>query len=138
MWVWFCVIPIGLVALRILGARVRRRHLSAEAHRLQTELDTARAELAALEALTADDRAWLARCDLMSDPTSYAMPVVGSVWEWQPGNPMAHEVVTVKETRGAEVSDAGSVWLEGPSGDRIVSLPDFAAGAVPAPLRHRR
>lgn len=71
----------------------------------------------------------------MSEPTSYAMPAVGSVWEWQPGNPMAHEVVTVKETQD---DDAGSVWLEGPSGDRIVSLPDFAAGAVPAPLRHRR
>lgn len=132
MWVWFCAIPVGLVALRIIGARVRSRHLSAEARRLQTELDTARAELAALEALTADDRAWLARCDLMSDPVSYAVPSVASTWEWMPGNPMGHEVVTVKEVQD------GSVWMVGPSGDRVVSLADWMANAVPATLRHHR
>lgn len=68
----------------------------------------------------------------MSDPGSYAAPPVASTWEWMPGNPMGHEVVTVKEVQD------GSVWMVGPSGDRIVSLADWIANAVPATLRHRR
>lgn len=68
----------------------------------------------------------------MSDPTSYAMPAVGSIWEWQPGNPMAREVVTVT------AADAVSVHFSGPSGDRAVNLADFAAEAIAAPLRHRK
>jgi hypothetical protein len=74
----------------------------------------------------------------MTEASGYAMPTIDSVWEWQPGNPMAREVIRVKETRGADQGSAGSIWIEGPSGDRIVSLADFAAGAVPATLgRHR-
>lgn len=145
--IWFAVImPIGLICYVCIRITFVRWRITCDIREMSAKLDAARAELAQLEALNPEDKEWLARVagwerptvQPMSDPTSYAMPVVGSVWEWQPGNPMAHEVVTVKETRGAEVGDVGSVWLEGPSGDRIVSLPDFAAGAVPAPLRHRR
>jgi hypothetical protein len=74
----------------------------------------------------------------VSEPTSYAMPAVGSIWEWNLGDPWGREVVTVKQTNGAEDGSAGSVWLVGPSGDRWVSLPDFAENAVPAPLGRRR
>lgn len=74
----------------------------------------------------------------MTEANNYAMPAINSVWEWQPGNPMAREVVKVIETHGAEQGSIGSVWIEGPSGDRIVSLADFAAEAVPATLRRHR
>jgi hypothetical protein len=67
----------------------------------------------------------------MSD---YAMPAAGSIWEWQSGNPMAREVVIIKDVD----TSTGLIWLEGSSGDRIVSPADFAASAVPATLRHHR
>jgi hypothetical protein len=70
----------------------------------------------------------------MTEASGYAMPTIDSVWEWQPGNPMAREVVTVKDVD----SSTGLIWLEGSSGDRAVSPADFATSAAPATLRHRR
>jgi hypothetical protein len=67
-------------------------------------------------------------------PSDAAVPLVGSVWEWQPGNPMAREVVTIKDVD----SSTGLIWLEGPSGDRAVSPVIFAAEAVPATLKRHR
>lgn len=66
------------------------------------------------------------------------MPAVGSVWEWDLGNPLGRAVVTVRETRGVENGSAGAVRITGPSCDRWVSLPDFAGTAVPSPLGQRR
>jgi hypothetical protein len=74
----------------------------------------------------------------MTEASGYAVPATDSMWEWQSGNPMAREVVKVVETRGAEQGSIGSVWIEGPSGDRIVSLTDFATQAMPATLRRHR
>jgi hypothetical protein len=130
--IWFVVIilPISALGAACITTLVYRIYVGCAIRQAMTKIEAARAELALLEGL--------AEFAGMSEPTSYAMPAVGSIWEWQPGNPMAREVVTVKETRGAEDGDTGSVWLAGPSGDRVVSLPDFATGAVPALLRHRR
>ena len=138
--IWFVVIilPISALGAACITAIVYRILIGCDIRQAMTKIEAARVDLAMLEALTPEDRAWLAGSAGMNEPTSYAMPAVGSIWEWQPGNPMAREVVTVKETRGAEDGDPGSVWLAGPSGYRVVSLPDFATGAVPAVLRHHR
>jgi hypothetical protein len=70
----------------------------------------------------------------MTEASSYAMPTIDSMWEWQPGNPMAREVVKITEVDPVH----NLVWLDGSSGNRVVNLADFAAQAVPATLRRHR
>jgi hypothetical protein len=70
----------------------------------------------------------------MTEASGYAIPTIDSIWEWQPGNPMAREIVRVVEVDPVH----NLVWLEGSSGDRVVNLADFAAGAVPATLKRHR
>ena len=139
--IWFIVaIPAGLICYVWARITFVRWRITCDIREMTAKLNAARAELAQLEALNPEDKEWLARVagwewptvQPMSEPTSYAMPAVGSVWEWQPGHPLGREVVTVTAV------DAGSVHFSGSSGDRAVSLADFAAEAVAAPLRHRR
>lgn len=143
IWLIVLAVPAWAVILVCFNTAAYRRIAARHLRRTQAKIEAAQTELATLQALTVEDRAWLKqvtwpKISRMTEPSSYAMPEIGSMWEWQPGNPMAREVIRVKETRGADQGSTGSIWVEGPSGDRIVSLADFAAGAVPATLRRHR
>jgi hypothetical protein len=148
---WYIVVAVaGWIIILVITCRVSvacdTRRVNTKIDEIQTKVAEVKAEIAALEALTPEDRVWLRdvagwewpTVSDVSEPTSYAMPAVGSIWEWDLGNPWGREVVTVQETRGPENGTAGSVWLAGSSGDRWVSLPDFAENAVPSPLGKRR
>lgn len=148
---WYIVVAVaGWIIILVITCRVSvacdTRRVNTKINEIQTKVAEVKAEIAALEALTPEDRVWLRdvaggewpTVSGVSEPTSYAMPAIGSIWEWDLGNPWGCEVVTVQETRGPEDGAAGSVGLRGPSGDRWVSLPDFAENAVPSPLGKRR
>lgn len=146
--IWFIAlgVPVWMTIL-VVTYRVKItcdvRRAARKIEDLQSQLSELQTELALLEALTDEDKEWLDHAAGWTWPTispvnSYAIPTVGSIWEWDLGNPWGREVVTVRETRGAEGGSTGSVWLTGPSGDRVVSLPDFARDAVPAPLGRPR
>lgn len=127
------LIFLGVLALCCVVSALLYWFLGQQIRRKQAEIERVRAELAALEALAPEDRAWLASCDPMSEPT-HALPAVGSIWVWRPGHPLGREVVTVTSV---DIPKA-SVWFEGPSGDRCVSLADFAAEAEAPTLGHHR
>lgn len=149
--IWFIALGVPLwMTILVVTYRVKItcdvRRAARKIEDLQTQLSELQTELAQLEALTTEDKEWLAHTagwewptiSPVSEPASYAMPAVGSIWEWDLGNPWGREVITVRETRGAEDGPEGSVWLTGPSGDRWVALPDFVRDAVPAPLGRYR
>lgn len=60
IWLWIMIMPTVLSLLAIWSV-IRKWLLRQKIQKLETELDAARRELAALEALTAEDRAWLDR-----------------------------------------------------------------------------
>ena len=128
------ILPASTLLLACVATLIYKRSITVDLRQTVAKIEAARMELAALEALKPEDQAWLAECQTMTVPSDAAVPLVGSVWEWQPGNPMAREVVTVKDVD----SSTGLIWLEGSSGDRAVSPAIFAGAAVPATLKHRR
>jgi hypothetical protein len=136
-WTWATAIPVALgIGCAITGLRMI--WLKCQIRHIEEEIDSASAELLALEGLTPEDRAWLASFSDMTEPR-YVVPPIDSIWEWRTGDPQTREVVKVEMTVGPDGGGpAGSVLLVGPSGDRWVSLVEFYRDATPAPLRGQR
>lgn len=134
----FCLLPTGLMLLYFSVATLEslrvRRSLGRQLQSITATLAELEAELAALECLTPDDRAWLAHYDAMTNQ-AWPLPTVGSFWEWNLGVPMSREVV---EVTGAQFAPP-TVRIKGASGEREVSLDEFNQNAIPAPLKgHNR
>lgn len=96
---------------------------------MRAEMGQIHDELAALVALTPDDYAWLAQYGAMTN--AMPLPDVGSIWEWDLGDPQGREVVTVLETTTAPAA----VLISRPSGSRWVPLTDFQVYAAAPPLK---
>lgn len=130
VWVTLLMMLSALI-VEILLSLILHQSIGRRIQKKQAQISAIEAELAALEALTAEDKAWLARSSVMDD-TSYAPPAIDSLWEWTSSTDAGLEVVRVLGT------DANTVHITGAAGDRWVTASEFASNAVPAHLgRHR-